>query len=77
MTEKPNNLNNLKCIQINLQHSKTASLHFFKILVDLRILSKNPMRVLIFLIMNCMSLRCPIFISSIKTLIGKIMPMEP
>ena len=30
-------LNKLKCIQINLRHSKSASLHFFKLLIDLDI----------------------------------------
>jgi hypothetical protein len=32
-----NTFNKLKCIQINLQHSKSASLHFYKNITDLNI----------------------------------------
>jgi hypothetical protein len=32
-----NNISNLKCIQINLRHSKSASLHFYQLLLDLDI----------------------------------------
>jgi len=30
-----NNISNLKCIQINLRHSQSASLHFYQLLLDL------------------------------------------